>query len=119
MSHHNQTSGTGFDKSYESMDKFWQLCHGAVDEGVDALVIHGRSVKELYRDKADWEIVSEVKRRYPQTTIIGSGDLMCAETVVDRINTSGLDGVIIARGAIGNPWIFNETRALYEGRAKT
>ena len=108
----------GFDKSQESMDKFWQICHGAIAEGVDALIIHGRSVKELYRDRADWEIVSEVKRKFPHATIIGSGDLMDAETIVKRIKTSGLDGVIVARGAIGNPWIFNETRALWEGRPK-
>ena len=108
----------GFDKSQESMDKFWQICHGAIAEGVDALIIHGRSVKELYRDRADWEIVSEVKRKFPHATIIGSGDLMTAETIIERISTSGLDGVIIARGAIGNPWIFNETRALWEGRPK-
>ncbi len=107
-----------FDKSKESIDKFWQICQGAVAEGIDALVIHGRSVKELYRDKGDWGIISEVKRQFPRVTIIGSGDLMDAETIVERLKTSGLDGVIIARGAIGNPWIFNETRALWEGRAK-
>jgi tRNA-dihydrouridine synthase len=98
------------------MDKFWQICHGAVAEGIDALIIHGRSVKKLYRDKSDWEIISEVKRRFPQATIIGSGDLLDAETIVKRLKTSGLDGVIIARGAIGNPWIFSETRALWESR---
>lgn len=108
----------GFDKSQESMDKFWQICQGAVTEGIDALVIHGRSVKELYRDKGDWEIISEVKRRFPRTTIIGSGDLMDARTIINRLKSSGIDGVIIARGAIGNPWIFNETRALWEGRPK-
>lgn len=108
----------GFDKSQESIDRFWQICQGAVAEGIDALVIHGRSVKELYRDKGDWEILSEVKREFPQATIIGSGDLMDAKTIVKRLKSSGLDGVIIARGAIGNPWIFNETRALWEGRSK-
>ncbi|GAX59848.1 tRNA-dihydrouridine synthase [Candidatus Scalindua japonica] len=108
----------GFDKSQESMDKFWQICKGAIAEGVDALVIHGRSVKELYRNKGDWEVLSEAKSRFPQTTIIGSGDLMDAETIVERLKSSGLDGVIIARGAIGNPWIFNETRALWKGRPK-
>ncbi|MCP4277623.1 MAG: tRNA-dihydrouridine synthase family protein, partial [Gammaproteobacteria bacterium] len=108
----------GFDKTHESMDKLWQICQGAVAEGIDALIIHGRSVKELYRDKADWKIVSDVKRQFPNATIIGSGDLMDPETVVEKIKTSGLDGVIIARGAIGNPWIFNETRALWEGRSK-
>ena len=108
----------GFDKSRESLDNFWKICQGAVAEGINAIIIHGRSVKELYRNKGDWEIISEVKRQFPQATIIGSGDLMDAETVVERLKTSGLDGVIIARGAIGNPWIFNETRALWEGRSK-
>ncbi len=108
----------GFDKSQDSMDKFWEICQGAVSEGIDALIIHGRSVKQLYRDKGDWEIISEVKQRFPRATIIGSGDLMDAETIVGKLKTSGLDGVIIARGAIGNPWIFNETRALWEGKPK-
>jgi tRNA-dihydrouridine synthase B len=109
---------TGFDSSQESLDKFWRICQGAVAEGVDAIIIHGRPVKNLYRDRSNWEIISEVKREFPQATIIGSGDLIDAETVVERLKTSGLDGVIIARGAIGNPWIFNETRALWEGRPK-
>ena len=109
---------TGFDSSQESLDKFWQICKGAVAEGVDAIIIHGRPVKNLYRDRGDWKMISEVKREFPQTTIIGSGDLMDAETVVERLKTSGLDGVIIARGAIGNPWIFREARALWEGRPK-
>jgi tRNA-dihydrouridine synthase B len=109
---------TGFDNSQESLDKFWQICQGAVAEGVDAIIIHGRPVKKLYRDRSDWEIISDVKREFTQATIIGSGDLMNAETVVERLKTSGLDGVIIARGAIGNPWIFKEIRALWEGRPK-
>jgi nifR3 family TIM-barrel protein len=108
----------GFDDSRESLDKFWQICQGAVAEGVDAIIIHGRHVKKLYRDISNWEIISEVKREFPQATIIGSGDLMDAETVVERLKTSGLDGVIIARGAIGNPWIFREARALFGGRPK-
>ncbi len=106
----------GFDNMQESLDKFWQICQGAVSEGVDALIIHGRSVKDLYRDKGNWKIISEVKQQIPKATIIGSGDIMDAETVVKRLNTSGLDGVIIARGAIGNPWIFKKARALWEGK---
>ncbi|MDR4498726.1 MAG: tRNA-dihydrouridine synthase family protein [Candidatus Scalindua sp.] len=108
----------GFDSSQESRDKFWQICRKAVAEGIDAIVIHGRSVKNMYRDKGDWEIIKAVKRQFPQATIVGSGDVMDAETVVMRLKTSGLDGVIIARGAIGNPWIFKEARALWEGKPR-
>ncbi len=109
---------SGFDNRQESLDKFWHICQGAVSEGVDALIIHGRSVKNLYRDSGNWKIISDVKQQFPQATIVGSGDIMDAETVVERLNTSGLDGVIIARGAIGNPWIFKEARALWEGKPK-
>ncbi|MFQ5687776.1 MAG: tRNA dihydrouridine synthase [Candidatus Scalindua sp.] len=109
---------TGFDNSRESLDKFWQICQGTVAEGVDAIIIHGRPVKKLYRNISNWQIISEVKREFPHATIVGSGDLMDAKTVVERLKTSGLDGVIIARGAIGNPWIFKEARALWEGRPK-
>lgn len=71
-----------------------------------------------YRGKADWDILSQVKQRFPDTIIFGSGDLMTPETIVERLQTSGLDGIIIARGAIGNPWIFTETRALLENKPK-
>ena len=108
----------GFDNRQESLDKFWQICQGAVSEGVDALIIHGRSVKDLYRDNGNWKIISGVKQEFPRATIVGSGDIMDAETAVERLNTTCLDGVIIARGAIGNPWIFRETRALWEGKPK-
>jgi nifR3 family TIM-barrel protein len=108
----------GFNNSRESQDKFWQICQGAVTEGVDAIIIHGRTVKNLYSGMGDWGIISDVKRQFPQATIVGSGDVMDAETVIKRLKTSGLDGVIIARGAIGNPWIFKEARALWEGMPK-
>ncbi len=108
----------GFNDSQESHDKFYQICRGAVTEGVDGIVIHGRSVRDMYRGKSDWEALSEVKRQFPHATIIGSGDVMDAETVIVRLKTSGLDGVVIARGAIGNPWIFREAHALWEGRPK-
>ena len=109
---------SGFDKTAESRDKFWQICENAVDSGVDALVIHGRTVEQLYRGQADWDILAEVKRRLPQVPLIGSGNIFTAETVLQRLKSQTVDGVAIARGAVGNPWIFAETRALLEGRNK-
>ena len=108
----------GFDGSDAGREDFWRICEGACSEGVDALVIHGRTVKQKYRDRADWEIIAEVKRQFPETMIFGSGNLFDAETVVDRIKNGGVDGVIIARGAIGNPWIFSQVRAQLEGKPK-
>ncbi|MHC5083891.1 MAG: tRNA-dihydrouridine synthase [Planctomycetota bacterium] len=82
------------------------------------LAIHGRTVCQRYRGKADWNIIAEAKRRFPELTIFGSGDIMTAQDAVGRLRESGIDGIIVARGAIGNPWIFQEIRALYHDQPK-
>ena len=106
----------GFDDDPQSLDHFWTVCDSAVAEGVDALAVHGRTVLQRYRGFPDWKAVAELKRRYPQATILGSGNLFNAQTVVKRLRESGADGVLIARGAIGNPWIFQEVQAILQGR---
>ena len=108
----------GFDSSKASKEDFWRICAEAAAEGIDAIVIHGRTVGKQYRGFADWDIIAEVKRQFPETKIIGSGDIFDAETAMNRLTSNKLDGVIIARGAIGNPWIFTEVRALFEGKEK-
>ena len=90
----------------------------AAEDGVDAVGIHGRTVDQKYRGRANWDIVSEIKQKFPDLTVIGSGDLFTAEDIVERLDSSGVDGVLIARGAIGNPWIFREATALLEGKDK-
>jgi tRNA-dihydrouridine synthase B len=108
----------GYDSSAESRECFWKIVEQLATDGIDALIIHGRTVMEKYRGKANWEILTEVKQKFPKTTLIGSGDLYTAETIINRLATTGVDGVTIARGAVGNPWIFAETRALLEGKPK-
>ena len=105
----------GFDHDEESKERFWLICEQSVSEGVDALMIHGRSVAQRFRGFADWNMLREVKEAYPKTTIVGSGNLFSAKAVVDRLRQSNLDAVLIARGCIGNPWIFREAAALLEG----
>ncbi len=108
----------GFNRDHQSQDNFKRLVEQIAAEGVDLLTIHGRTVSDKYRGNADWQTVAEVKQTHPHMRVFGSGDLMTPENVVQRINTSGVCGVAIARGAIGNPWIFAETRALLQGRPK-
>jgi len=108
----------GLDHSEEARAKFWQICQLVCEAGIDAIIVHGRSVRQRYRERADWDIIAQVKERYPQTTVIGSGDLFTAEDIASRLQNSGVDGVVIARGAIGNPWIFREAQALIAGRPK-
>jgi tRNA-dihydrouridine synthase B len=107
---------SGFSDNPESQDKFFEICERASTEGVDALIVHGRSVEQRYRGQADWDIVAKVRRLIPKTILIGSGDLMNAGAIFEKIASGVVDGVAVARGAIGNPWIFNEVRALLEGR---
>lgn len=109
---------TSFDGSSESFDNFYKIVAETVKDGVDAITIHGRSVKQKYRDKADWEILAEIKRQFSNTTIIGSGDLFEAEDIAQRIRQSGIDGVVLARGAIGNPWLFADLGAVLSGKPR-
>lgn len=106
----------GTDRSAPSREKFWEIVTRAIEAGVDALVIHGRTVAERYRGKADWDLLAAVKSRFPTATILGSGDIFDAREAIGMMKKSGLDGFTVARGAIGNPWIFRDLRCVWEGR---
>ena len=108
----------GFDKSEESLENFWLICEQAAAEGIDGLVIHGRTVSQKYRNRSDWSFIAQVKRAFPRITVVGSGDIFLAEDLVERLAEYDVDGVLVARGAIGNPWFFREARALIAGRDK-
>ncbi|MFA5423927.1 MAG: tRNA-dihydrouridine synthase, partial [Phycisphaerae bacterium] len=94
---------------------FWTILQAADDEGIDAVTVHGRVVINSYRGKADWNVVSQVKQKFPSLTVIGSGDLLSAPSAWDALRDSKIDGITIARGAIGNPWIFSELKAYFDG----
>ena len=106
----------GTDNSEKSLENFWQICNEAVEYGVDGLIVHGRSVEQRFKGAADWDIIKQLKQRFPKTTIIGSGDLFEPSDIVNKLKSSGADGVTIARGAIGRPWIFRQIRDVLEGK---
>jgi tRNA-dihydrouridine synthase B len=108
----------GYDNSQASRDSFRQIVSAAACDGVDALIVHGRSVLQRFTHAADWRILGELKRRFPGTTIIGSGDLFEAHSITENLVSSGIDGALIARGAIGNPWIFRDLRTILTGGTK-
>jgi tRNA-dihydrouridine synthase B len=105
----------GLDDTQESRDNFFTIMEGAWQAGVDAITVHGRTVKQRYIGPSKWEFLTEVKRMYPQRTILGSGDLFTAADCLNMIRQTGVDGVTVARGCIGNPWIFSQCRALAAG----
>jgi tRNA-dihydrouridine synthase B len=106
----------GFDESTESRDNFYEILDGAFNLGVAAITVHGRYVLQRYVGQSDWDFLTEVKQHVGEKTILGSGDLFRAENCLEMMQQTGVDGVTVARGAIGNPWIFRETQALAEGR---
>ena len=106
----------GLDHESRSLDYFWEIVTRAIEQGVDALVIHGRTVSQRYTGKADWALAAEVKGRFPHATIIASGDVFDPAGTIDLMKKTGLDGFTVARGAVGNPWIFRDLRCVWEGR---
>jgi nifR3 family TIM-barrel protein len=110
----------GFDDSSESEDRFHELLQTAWSLGYAAARVHARTVQQKYQGRARWPFLAMLKRQYPDRTLLGSGDVFTAEDVRDMLQTTGVDAVWIARGAIGNPWIFEHARILIEhGKLKS
>lgn len=81
------------------------------DVGISALTIHGRTRSQMYTGKADWTLIGEVKNNQRMVIpIIGNGDVTGPEIAMKMHEDYGVDAVMIGRGAIGNPWIFRETK---------
>ena len=81
------------------------------DIGVQALSIHARTRAQMYKGHSDWTHIARVKNN-PRITmpIFGNGDIDSAEKALEYKNKYGIDGIMIGRAAIGNPWIFNEIK---------
>ena len=105
----------GIDDSAASADRFWEIFDGAFDRGVAAITVHGRTVQQKYVGPSNWEFLAAVKRHSGARTVFGSGDLFSASACLAMLQATGVDGLSIARGAIGNPWIFRQTLALLAG----
>ncbi len=107
----------GMDDSPESERNFFEILDGALALGVSAVTVHGRTVQQRYVGPSRWTFLERVKRHVGSRTVLGSGDLFDAEACLRMMDQTGVDGVTIARGCIGNPWIFEECRALASGLA--
>jgi len=84
---------------------------------VAAITVHGRTVVQRYVGPSRWSFLAEVKRHVGSSrTILGSGDLFSAADCLEMLRQTGVDGVTIARGCIGNPWIFGQANALSAGQ---
>lgn len=76
--------------------------------GASAITVHGRTRSQYYSGEADWNIIKQVKESV-SIPVIGNGDVTSREIAKKRLEQSGVDAIMIGRGAFGNPWIFRET----------
>ena len=84
-----------------------EIAHIAEECGAAAVAVHGRTREQYYSGKADWDIIRQVKERV-KIPVIGNGDIVDGDSAMRMLEETGCDGLMIGRGAQGNPWIFRE-----------
>ena len=99
----------------ESSKYIVEVAERLQDVGIEAISIHGRTRKQMYKGEADWSLIAETKNN-PRLRIpvFGNGDINSPEKAVEYKNKYGVDGVMIGRASIGNPWVFREIKHFIE-----
>lgn len=102
---------SGWDERSQNFIEVGRIAEGS---GVDALILHARTRSQSYGTPASWEVIARAKDSLG-IPVIGNGDLMTPQAAVECLAKTGCDGVMIGRGALGNPWIFRSTLNLLQG----
>jgi nifR3 family TIM-barrel protein len=86
----------------------------AVEEGVTAIALHGRTAAQHYGGTADWEAIARLKDAVQEIPVLGNGDIWCAQDAVRMMRRTGCDGVVVGRGCLGRPWLFADLVAAFD-----
>lgn len=97
---------SGFDAEHINAP---EIAHIAQESGAAAVAVHGRTRQQYYQGHADWGVIARVKQ-VCSIPVIGNGDIMTPQDIIDMKEQTKCDGFMIGRGARGNPWIFNEIK---------
>lgn len=102
---------TGFDEGDD--DRFLEIAKIADACGVGAITVHGRTRKQRFSGMTNFEAIRAVKSAV-RCAVIGNGNIRCGRDAQEMMQATGCDGVMVARGALGNPWIYREVRRYLE-----
>ena len=105
----------GFDETGKNAP---EMAKALEDAGADMICVHGRTRAQMYSGKADLGIIAAVKQAVC-VPVVGNGDIFSAASAKTMFAETGCDGIMIARGAMGNPWIFDELTAFFAGKPYT
>ena len=109
----------GWDDSREMATNFERIFNAAYDLGYAWVTVHCRSVEQRYLGPGKWEFLADLVKRHPGKLIFGSGDIWQAGDIFAMLELTGVNAVAVARGCIGNPWIFRQARQMMQGDPPT
>ena len=101
----------GWDSDHINAVEFAKI---AEESGISEITVHGRTREQQYSGSADWNVIGDVKQNV-RIPVFGNGDIFSADDAVRRIRETGVDGIMVGRGALGNPWIFRDIKSAFSG----
>ena len=105
-------------KGIDGVDSAVDIARACEAGGAAAITVHGRTREQMYAPQVDLAVIKAVKNAV-NLPVIGNGDILCAEHALHMLEFTGCDAVMVGRGALGSPWVFEEINAAFKGEAYT